>query len=92
MVDTARQRRGYRFTSAWRGPLRQRVLKRWGYRCAGCGWPGTDGKGKGLQKAHIVDRADGGPDDESNIIPLCPPCHGRYDAEKRAAKRRRAAS
>jgi len=78
--------RSYRKTYRWTKTQRQRVLKRSGRCCVACGNPGTDGKGKGLHQAHIVNHADGGPDDDSNIILLCPGCHRRYDAKKRPAR------
>jgi 5-methylcytosine-specific restriction endonuclease McrA len=75
--------RGYRNKSNWRNTLKKQVLATTGGRCQMCGWPGTDGKGKGLQKAHVVPHRLGGPDDASNLIPLCPTCHGRMDARDR---------
>lgn len=87
MVDRPGRVRSYRFRSSWRGPVRRAVLNRWGHRCAGCGWPGSDGKGKGLQLAHLVDHEQGGSDDESNLVPLCGRCHRRFDAAKRRVRR-----
>lgn len=73
----------YRFRGAWRGPTRRVVLERQGRRCAFCGWPGTDGKGKGLQLAHLVEHSAGGADTEDNLVGLCPPCHRRFDSKRR---------
>lgn len=81
MPSSAGQR-AYRHTYRWRHGLRQRVLKRDGYRCVFCGDPGTDGKGKGLTLAHIEDHALGGADNEGNVVTACRPCHGRIDGPK----------
>ena len=79
--------RTYRFKNEWRTSTRAAVLAKTGGVCILCGWPGTDGKGGGMQKAHLVDHALGGTDDESNLVPMCGPCHGRYDAGQRQQAR-----
>ena len=71
--------RNYRFKGAWRGSTRREVLAAWGYSCALCRWPGSDGHGRGLHQAHLVPWPLG-PDDKSNLVPLCAPCHRRFDA------------
>lgn len=52
--------------------------------CFACGWmpPIPDGQSNSwrlatpwLDRAHLHDRANGGPDDASNIVPLCHLCH-----------------
>jgi hypothetical protein len=54
----------------------------------GCGWPGIDGKGKGLHRAHLIP-APYGPNTPENTIPLCPPHHAQFDAEQRRQWRAR---
>lgn len=64
--------------------------------CFGCGWMPpvvrdrkTSWKVAGgwLDRAHLHDRFDGGPDEPHNIVPLCHQCHddmpefGSYDGE-----------
>lgn len=81
--------RSYRKTAAWQGGrVRKAVLERQGGRCALCGWPGEDGRGKGMHLAHLVPWPFGA-DDESNLVGLCPSDHRRFDAG--AARRLRAA-
>jgi len=86
MVDRPGRVRSYRKTYRWTKTQRQRVLKRFGRRCAACGDPGSDGKGKGLHQAHILDHALGGADVDSNIWLLCASCHRRWDAGKRVRR------
>jgi 5-methylcytosine-specific restriction protein A len=31
---------------------------------------------------HVIPLADGGTDDEANLMPLCKSCHSRFTAEK----------
>jgi hypothetical protein len=50
--------------------VRLQVLRRDGYRCRGCGAGGS------LDVHHIVARAHGGSNDPSNLVSLCPGCHG----------------
>jgi predicted restriction endonuclease len=78
----------YRFKASWRGMLRSQALERAGYRCESCGNPGEDGKGKGLQLAHIVDDRLGGQPVLSNVVVLCRPHHQQFDAGKRRSVRR----
>jgi 5-methylcytosine-specific restriction protein A len=52
----------------WQG-IRYRFLRR-NPECAMCGQPATE-------PHHLVPRRHGGTDDESNLIPLCKPCHSR---------------
>ena len=52
-------------------PLRDRVFRRDGHTCRRCG---VDDRT--LQAHHIVPRGAGGPDQPSNLITLCRPCHG----------------
>lgn len=51
--------------------VRERVWKRDGYACTRCG---TDDRT--IQAHHVVPRAAGGPDDPTNLLTLCRPCHG----------------
>lgn len=65
---------------------RERVALAHGYRCAKCGatWvPSRD------HIDHIVELADGGTNDDSNLQPLCDvPCHkAKTDAQARARAR-----
>ena len=47
------------------------------YRCAICGWrlPDKNDYKHGCQMHHIKAVADGGTNDESNLVLLCPNCH-----------------
>lgn len=67
--------------SNWK-QLVKRVLAR--QRCAYCGAPGTE-------VDHIVNRAEGGGDDISNLQLLCSVCHTQKTQEesKRGNKRRK---
>jgi 5-methylcytosine-specific restriction endonuclease McrA len=83
MTDTQGRRRAYRFKSQWRTTTRTQVLARTGGCCALCGHTGSDGRGKGLQMAHLTPHGQGGRDDASNLVPLCGPCHRRFDAGRK---------
>ena len=87
MTDTPTSRRNYRHKTAWRTTIRQQVLATTGGRCRLCGWPGTDGQGKGLALAHLIPHDAGGPDEPHNLTPLCPTCHTRFDAGRRRPNR-----
>lgn len=88
MVDSHANTRRYRHTNAWRpgGSVRTKVLATTGGRCLFCGWPGDDGKGKGMTLAHRLPHDDGGADDETNLIPLCPSCHTSFDNGRRVTR------
>ena len=79
--------RSYRLKNQWRTTVRKQVLSTTGGRCRLCGHPGSDGKGAGLQLAHLVEHALGGSDDASNLVPLCDVFHGKFDADTRARRR-----
>ena len=49
--------------------LRRRILVRDDWRCQRCG------RREGLDVHHIVSRAQGGSDQERNLITLCRSCH-----------------
>jgi 5-methylcytosine-specific restriction endonuclease McrA len=52
---------------------RNRVLQVWGHVCGLChARPDTLAN---LEIHHIVPQRDGGPDDDTNLIPLCTTCH-----------------
>jgi 5-methylcytosine-specific restriction endonuclease McrA len=51
------------------------LLARTGRMCAVCN------RLHGVQVHHIVMRSEGGSDDESNAIPLCPNCHDEVHAQ-----------
>ncbi len=85
MVDSPGKVRSYRFRHAWRTSTRARVLATTGGRCLWCGWPGTDGKGKGMALAHRIPHDQGGTDDEANLVPACPPCHASWDLGRRVS-------
>ena len=55
------------------------IKKQWGNKCAIC--ITTEKKLGTLEKAHLKARSQGG----SQIVPLCPNCHQRYD-QKRLTK------
>lgn len=54
--------------------IRARVLARDDHTCGYCGREATT-------VDHIVARANGGTDDESNLISACNPCNGRKGAK-----------
>lgn len=47
-----------------------KILKRGEIKCVMCGWDKTT-----LDIHHILPKKEGGTDDNSNLIPLCPNCH-----------------
>ena len=55
--------------------LRSRILSVCDFKCKMCG----AGKRK-LDIHHIVPRSQGGLNSINNLIPLCKPCHRRYEA------------
>jgi 5-methylcytosine-specific restriction endonuclease McrA len=55
--------------------LRFAILKRDDFRCRICGVTAKDGNEIRLTVDHIVARAKGGTDDESNLWTLCWPCN-----------------
>ncbi|TSD59033.1 HNH endonuclease [Variovorax sp. KBS0712] len=64
--------------------VRERVAKRHDYRCARCGAVWVSSRD---HIDHIVELADGGTNDESNLQPLCnEPCH-REKTEREAKAR-----
>lgn len=68
---------------AWMA-VRERVAKRHDYRCARCGAVWVSSRD---HIDHIVELADGGTNDESNLQPLCnEPCH-REKTEREAKAR-----
>lgn len=70
---------------AWMA-TRERVAMRYGYRCAKCGAVWVSNRD---HIDHIVELADGGTNDDSNLQPLCDvPCHkAKTDAEAKARAR-----
>lgn len=69
----------------WRR-IRDRVLKRDGYLCQPC-------KAKGrvtpaTEVHHIKARANGGTDDEANLVSTCHPCHEEADLLNRGYRPR----
>jgi 5-methylcytosine-specific restriction enzyme A len=67
-----RQERGYG-GEAWEA-TRKRILNRDKWRCTFCG-VGLFKKGSRANVDHIVDKRDGGTDEDSNLQVLCNPCH-----------------
>jgi hypothetical protein len=47
-----------------------KILKRGGVKCPKCNWGKTT-----LDLHHVTPKKNGGTDDNSNLIPLCPNCH-----------------
>lgn len=82
-------RRG-RKTSGWKEQARaRRVIRNHGGICHVCGQPGA------TEADHVIPLAEGGADDESNMLPVHPsPCHRRKTAAEaqRGIDRRRAAA
>ncbi len=60
---------------AWEA-TRKRILKRDKWRCVFCGI-GLFAKGSRPNIDHIIDKKDGGTDDDSNLRTLCPSCHSK---------------
>jgi 5-methylcytosine-specific restriction endonuclease McrA len=75
-------RRGYVNRNQWRTSTRAAVLAKTGGCCALCGSTGSDGRGKGLHLAHLVPHPIG-PDDQTNLVPLCAGCHASFDGKRR---------
>jgi 5-methylcytosine-specific restriction protein A len=67
-------------TQAWKR-LREFVRKRDGGICARCG------RAESWRVDHIIPRADGGPDDQSNLQLLCDDCDAKKHREKGSAFR-----
>lgn len=65
----------------WRR-IRERILLRDQYTCCGCGVVTQD-----LEVDHIINVAEGGSDEESNLQSLCVPCHQAKTAAEAARGR-----
>jgi 5-methylcytosine-specific restriction endonuclease McrA len=67
-------------TRSWHQPgaaaLRERVLKRDGYRCVYCG-----AADDGLEVHHVVPVAEGGKNGLSNVVVVCRACHANAHPE-----------
>ncbi|WBM34138.1 HNH endonuclease [Pseudomonas sp. NY11382] len=68
----------------WRR-IRERILLRDQYTCCGCGVVTQD-----LEVDHIINVAEGGSDEDSNLQSLCVPCHQAKTAVEAARGRRTA--
>lgn len=66
----------------WRR-IRDRILLRDQYTCRACGHVTKD-----LEVDHIINVAEGGSDDDSNLQALCVPCHQEKTAAESARGRR----
>lgn len=42
--------------------------------------------GRATQVDHVIDRIEGGGDDDDNLRALCEPCHGRHTQETKARR------
>jgi ribosomal protein L37AE/L43A len=63
------------------------VKERDGYKCKVCGFTFTKRDGtKYVEVAHIKGLAEGGPDDQSNMVALCANCHKKLDKGNEEAK------
>lgn len=71
--------RGYNRTD-WE-ETRKRILKRDKWRCVKCDKPLYE-KGSRPNIDHIIDKADGGTDEDSNLRTLCPSCHSSRTAKE----------
>lgn len=58
--------------------VRRSVLERDGHRCQHCGRPMY----RGMHVHHIIYRSRGGTNLPSNLISLCPSCHGRIHGRR----------
>lgn len=65
----------------WRR-IRERILKRDQYTCRSCGVVTQE-----LEVDHIINVAEGGSDDDSNLQSLCVPCHQLKTAAEAARGR-----
>jgi len=59
-----------------------KILKRANIKCGMCSWDKTS-----LDIHHVVERRNGGTDEDNNLAPLCPNCHrmaheGKYTKEQ----------
>ncbi len=70
--------RGY--GSKWR-KIRERILKRDHYLCQECKRNGITTRA--TQVDHIINKANGGTDEDSNLQSLCYPCHKAKTIEER---------
>lgn len=62
---------------------RERVALTHGYRCAGCGLVWRSNKD---QIDHRIPREQGGSNEESNLQPLCKPCHDAKTAAEAGSR------
>jgi hypothetical protein len=82
-----------KYPANWRTEIRPRILARAGNCCEWCGaenykpHPITESRVV-LTVAHLHDPSPMNCDDD-NLAALCQRCHNRYDAQMRAANRRR---
>ena len=74
-IEVVKTKRIPTYKKTWGLPIRQKeelrnvILNRDGHKCCDCGDVNR------LQIHHIVERANGGSNEESNLITLCPKCH-----------------
>jgi hypothetical protein len=66
--------------------LRFEIFKRDGFRCVYCGATPT---GSALQVDHVLATANGGTDDEANLVTSCQPCNGGKSAVPLEERRER---
>lgn len=56
--------------------LRRAILDRDDHRCRKCGFNAP--RDAGLELHHVIEVADGGTDDEENLVTLCGDCHREW--------------
>jgi len=71
MIHNRLKRTRVQLNRARYAQLQNEVLARDGWRCQACG------KGQNLQVHHVQFRAQGGDDNEANLITLCQSCHAQ---------------
>jgi 5-methylcytosine-specific restriction endonuclease McrA len=66
-------------------PLAKKIREQDGHQCQSCDREKEQGENN-FPVHHILPRGQGGPDEEWNLMTLCPSCHPTTDAQKNAVK------
>lgn len=75
---TARNIDNIRERSKMKGKINDRLFYAFNFECAVCNWSLGSfeyGPGNGCEMHHIIPVSEGGTNDESNLVLLCPNCH-----------------
>ena len=60
--------------------FRRNLAMYFSQRCAVCGWQIPKGFQHGCEFHHVIPVCEGGPDDNTNLVLLCPNCHAKAHA------------